>query len=133
MVDGWELRRRRHDAGLTLQQVARAAGTAEANVSAYERGTKTASRRTLERLVVVIDPMLATGNSAVAAVDRLKERGAGEIRFMCLLAAPEGLARFRDRHADVAIYTAAIDSHLDSHGYVVPGLGDAGDRLYGTR
>jgi uracil phosphoribosyltransferase len=86
-----------------------------------------------ERLVVVIDPMLATGNSAVAAVDRLKERGAGEIRFMCLLAAPEGLAHFQERHADVAIYTAAIDSHLDSHGYIVPGLGDAGDRLYGTR
>ena len=86
-----------------------------------------------DRLVLVLDPMLATANSAVAAVDRLKERGAKDIRFVCLLAAPEGIERMRAAHPDVPIWTAAIDSHLDDHGYIVPGLGDAGDRMYGTR
>ena len=86
-----------------------------------------------ERMVVVMDPMLATANSAIAALDRLKERGAHDLRFMCLLAAPEGIAKMRDAHPDVRIWTAAIDSHLDSHGYIVPGLGDAGDRMFGTR
>ena len=86
-----------------------------------------------ERLIIVVDPMLATGNSAVAAVDRLKEHNASAIRLACLLAAPEGLERFTSCHPDVPVVTAAIDSHLDEHGYIVPGLGDAGDRLYGTR
>ena len=86
-----------------------------------------------ERLTIVMDPMLATANSAVAAVERLKARGARDIRFVCLLAAPEGIARLRSAHPDVMIWTAAIDSHLDSHGYIVPGLGDAGDRMFGTR
>lgn len=86
-----------------------------------------------ERRVIVMDPMLATANSAVAAVDRLKERGARDIRFVCLLAAPEGIETLRGAHADVPIWTAAIDSHLDDHGYIVPGLGDAGDRMYGTK
>ncbi len=86
-----------------------------------------------ERLVIVLDPMLATGNSAVAAVDRLKERGCTDIRLVCLLAAPEGIERFHGVHPDVPIWTAAIDSHLNDHGYIVPGLGDAGDRMFGTR
>ena len=86
-----------------------------------------------ERLVIVLDPMLATANSAVAAVDRLKERGCRELRLVCLLAAPEGIERFHGAHPDVPIWTAAVDSHLDSHGYIVPGLGDAGDRMFGTR
>ena len=86
-----------------------------------------------ERLVIVCDPMLATGNSAIAAVARLKETGAREIKLLCLLAAPEGIKAFHDAHPDVAVYTAAIDSHLDEHGYIVPGLGDAGDRLFGTK
>ena len=86
-----------------------------------------------DRLVLVLDPMLATANSAVAAVDRLKERGARDLRFVCLLAAPEGIERMRAAHPDVPIWTAAIDSHLNEHGYIVPGLGDAGDRMYGTR
>jgi uracil phosphoribosyltransferase len=86
-----------------------------------------------ERMVVVMDPMLATANSAVAAIDRLKERGAKDLRFMCLLAAPEGIARLRDAHPEVRIWTASIDSHLDEHGYIVPGLGDAGDRMFGTK
>jgi uracil phosphoribosyltransferase len=86
-----------------------------------------------ERLVIVMDPMLATANSAVAAVDRLKERGAKDMRFVCLLAAPEGIATFRGAHPDVPIWTASVDSHLNDHGYIVPGLGDAGDRMYGTR
>jgi uracil phosphoribosyltransferase len=86
-----------------------------------------------DRTVLVLDPMLATANSAVAAVDRLKERGARDLRLVCLLAAPEGLAKLRSMHPDVRIWTAAIDSHLDEHGYIVPGLGDAGDRMYGTR
>ncbi len=86
-----------------------------------------------DRLVIVLDPMLATANSATAAVDRLKERGAHDLRFVCLLAAPEGIAKLRAEHPDVRIYTAAIDSHLNDHGYIVPGLGDAGDRMYGTK
>lgn len=86
-----------------------------------------------ERLVIVVDPMLATGNSSIAAVDKLKERGAINLRFVCLLAAPEGIKNFREAHPDVHVYTAAIDSHLNEHGYIVPGLGDAGDRMYGTK
>ncbi|MBB4009649.1 uracil phosphoribosyltransferase [Allorhizobium taibaishanense] len=86
-----------------------------------------------ERLVIVVDPMLATGNSSIAAVDKLKERGAKNLRFVCLLAAPEGLKHFREAHPDVPIYTASIDSHLNEQGYIVPGLGDAGDRMYGTK
>jgi uracil phosphoribosyltransferase len=86
-----------------------------------------------ERPVVVVDPMLATANSAVVAVQRIKERGAKDVRFLCLLAAPEGIAKFRAVHPDVPIFTAAIDSHLNDHGYIVPGLGDAGDRMYGTK
>lgn len=85
------------------------------------------------RRIIVIDPMLATGNSAVAAVDRLKERGAQDLRFVCLLAAPEGISHLRGQHADVKIWTAAIDERLNEHGYIVPGLGDAGDRMYGTK
>ena len=86
-----------------------------------------------DRLVIVIDPMLATGNTLVAAVGRLKEQGAGEIRVVSLLAAPEGLANFHACHPEVRVWTAAIDARLDDHGYIRPGLGDAGDRLYGTR
>ncbi|HEX2147277.1 MAG TPA: uracil phosphoribosyltransferase [Pseudorhizobium sp.] len=86
-----------------------------------------------ERLIIVVDPMLATGNSAIAAIDKLKERGAHNIRFLCLLAAPEGLESFRKHHPDVPVYTASIDSHLNEQGYIVPGLGDAGDRMYGTK
>jgi uracil phosphoribosyltransferase len=86
-----------------------------------------------DRLVIVTDPMLATANSATAAVERLKERGAKDIRFVCLLAAPEGIAKLRGDHPDVPIWTAAIDEKLDEHGYIVPGLGDAGDRMYGTK
>ena len=86
-----------------------------------------------ERLVIVVDPMLATGNSAAAAVRRLKESGARTIKFVCLLAAPEGIASFREAHADVPIITAAVDERLDDHGYIMPGLGDAGDRVYGTK
>ncbi|HUV32120.1 MAG TPA: uracil phosphoribosyltransferase [Devosiaceae bacterium] len=85
------------------------------------------------RLVIVVDPMLATANSAIAAVERFKQRGANNLRFLCLLAAPEGIERFTTVHPDVPVYTAAIDSHLDERGYIVPGLGDAGDRMYGTR
>lgn len=85
------------------------------------------------RLVIVVDPMLATGNSAVAALDRLRDAGASDIRFVCVLATPVGLARLHDRHSDVRTWTAAIDPELDDHGYIRPGLGDAGDRLYGTR
>lgn len=85
------------------------------------------------RLVIVVDPMLATGNSAIAAVERLKQRGANKLRFLCLLAAPEGLEKFSKAHPDVPIFTAAIDSHLNEVGYIVPGLGDAGDRMYGTK
>ena len=86
-----------------------------------------------ERLVIVVDPMLATGNSSIAAIDKLKERGAKNIRFLCLLAAPEGIRNFREAHPDVPVYTASIDSHLNEKGYIVPGLGDAGDRMYGTK
>jgi len=86
-----------------------------------------------DRLVIVMDPMLATANSAIAAVDRLKERGCRNLRFLCLLAAPEGIEKFRAHHPDVPIWTAAIDERLDDHGYIVPGLGDAGDRMYGTK
>ena len=86
-----------------------------------------------ERLVVVVDPMLATANSAIAAVQRLKDRGATQLRFLCLLAAPEGIAKFNEAHPDVPIFTAAIDERLNEKGYIVPGLGDAGDRMYGTK
>lgn len=85
------------------------------------------------RLVIVVDPMLATANSAIAAVQKLKERGANNLRFVCLLAAPEGVANFTRAHPDVPVFTAAIDSHLNEKGYIVPGLGDAGDRMYGTK
>ena len=86
-----------------------------------------------QRLVVLVDPMLATGHSAAAAVARLKQAGATQIRFVCLLAAPEGLAALLGEHPDVDIFTAAIDRELDEHSYIRPGLGDAGDRLYGTK
>ncbi|MGA1287748.1 MAG: uracil phosphoribosyltransferase [Rubrivivax sp.] len=86
-----------------------------------------------ERDAIVLDPMLATGNSAVAAVERLKETNPKSIRFVCLLAAPEGLAHFHAHHPDVPVYTAAIDRELNDHGYIVPGLGDAGDRIFGTK
>jgi uracil phosphoribosyltransferase len=86
-----------------------------------------------ERLVIVIDPMLATGHTAVAALDRLKEHGVSDIRLVALLAAPEGLDVVRGHHPDVPIWTAAIDERLDEHSYIVPGLGDAGDRMYGTK
>ncbi len=86
-----------------------------------------------DRLVIAVDPMLATGNSSVAAIDLLKKAGANNIRFLCLLAAPEGIARMKEAHPDVPIVTAAIDSHLNDHGYIVPGLGDAGDRMFGTK
>jgi uracil phosphoribosyltransferase len=85
------------------------------------------------RLIIVVDPMLATANSSIAAVDKLKERGANNIRFLCLLAAPEGIDKFTKAHPDVAVFTAAIDEHLNEKGYIVPGLGDAGDRMYGTK
>ncbi len=86
-----------------------------------------------ERLVIVVDPMLATANSGIAAVDRLKQGGARRIKFVCLLAAPEGVAAFTAAHPDVHLYTAAVDRQLNEHGYILPGLGDAGDRIYGTR
>ncbi len=86
-----------------------------------------------ERPVIVVDPMLATANSAVAAVDRLKRDGPPAIKFACLLAAPEGVARLNEAHPDVPIYTAALDDRLNDHGYILPGLGDAGDRIYGTK
>ncbi len=86
-----------------------------------------------ERLSIVVDPMLATGNSSVAAITLLKNAGAANIRFLCLLAAPEGIARMKEAHPDVPIVTASIDSHLNDHGYIVPGLGDAGDRMFGTK
>ena len=85
------------------------------------------------RLIIVVDPMLATGNSSIAAIDKLKERGAKNMRFLCLLAAPEGIENFRKAHPDVPVFTASIDSHLNEKGYIVPGLGDAGDRMYGTK
>jgi uracil phosphoribosyltransferase len=86
-----------------------------------------------QRLVIAVDPMLATANSSVAAITRLKEGGTKNIRFLCLLAAPEGIDTFQREHPDVPIYTAAIDEKLNEHSYIVPGLGDAGDRIYGTR
>lgn len=86
-----------------------------------------------ERLVIMVDPMLATGHSASAAVARIKQAGATQIRFVCLLAAPEGIAALSGEHPDVQIFTAAIDRALDEHSYIRPGLGDAGDRLYGTK
>ena len=86
-----------------------------------------------ERDVIVVDPMLATGNSAVAAVDRLKELGPRSIKFVCLLTCPEGVAAMQKAHPDVPIYTAAIDRQLNEHGYILPGLGDAGDRIFGTK
>ena len=86
-----------------------------------------------DRDAIVVDPMLATGNSAVAAVDRLKDAHPRSIKFVCLLTCPEGLKTFHEHHPDVPVYTAAIDSHLNEHGYIVPGLGDAGDRLFGTK
>lgn len=86
-----------------------------------------------ERISIVVDPMLATGNSSAAAVTLLKQSGAKEIRFLCLLAAPEGIKHMHEVHPDVHIVTAAVDSHLNDHGYIVPGLGDAGDRMFGTK
>ena len=86
-----------------------------------------------ERLVIAVDPMLATGNTAVAAIDRLKEHGASDLRFVCLLATEVGLAKLHAHHPEVRVWTAAIDGELNEHGYIIPGLGDAGDRLYGTR
>lgn len=86
-----------------------------------------------ERITIVVDPMLATANSAIAAVQRLKDGGAGKLKFLSLLAAPEGVKAFNEAHPDVALYTGALDSHLNEHGYIVPGLGDAGDRIFGTK
>lgn len=86
-----------------------------------------------DRIVIVLDPMLATGNSSVAAIDLLKAEGARDIRFLCLVAAPEGVARMREAHPDVRIVTAALDERLNEKGYIVPGLGDAGDRMFGTK
>ena len=85
------------------------------------------------RLVIAVDPMLATGNSSAAAIDLLKENGAKDIRFLCLLAAPEGVARMKEAHPDVPIVTAALDEKLNEKGYIMPGLGDAGDRMFGTK
>lgn len=86
-----------------------------------------------DRLVIVVDPMLATANSAIAAIDKLKARGATNLRFLCLLAAPEGVERFTKAHPDVPVFTASIDRQLNDKGYIMPGLGDAGDRMYGTK
>jgi uracil phosphoribosyltransferase len=86
-----------------------------------------------DRRVIVVDPMLATGNSSAAAVDRVKQAGATDIRFMCLLAAPEGVARMQSAHPDVPVVTAAVDEKLNEIGYILPGLGDAGDRMFGTK
>ncbi len=86
-----------------------------------------------ERVTIVVDPMLATGNTAVAAVDRLKDNGARDLRFVCLLTVPEGWRTFHAAHADVPVYAAAMDERLNDRGYIVPGIGDAGDRLFGTR
>ncbi|WP_425045631.1 uracil phosphoribosyltransferase [Primorskyibacter sp. S87] len=86
-----------------------------------------------DRLVIAVDPMLATGNSSAAAIDLLKEAGATDIRFLCLLAAPEGVARMKEAHPDVPIVTASLDRELNSKGYILPGLGDAGDRMFGTK
>lgn len=86
-----------------------------------------------ERELFVLDPMLATGGSAVAAIQFIKEKGAKKIHFMCLIAAPEGVKRLQEAHPDVDIYVAALDEKLNDHGYIIPGLGDAGDRLFGTK
>lgn len=86
-----------------------------------------------DRLVIAVDPMLATGNSSVAAIDRLKKEGARDLRLLCLLAAPEGVTRMKEAHPDVPIFTASLDEKLDDRGYIVPGLGDAGDRMFGTQ
>ena len=86
-----------------------------------------------ERLCIVVDPMLATGNSAAAAVQRIKDAGATRVKFVCLLAAPEGLTAFSEQHPDVPIVTASVDRELNAHAYILPGLGDAGDRMYGTK
>ncbi|KFI31323.1 uracil phosphoribosyltransferase [Haematobacter missouriensis] len=86
-----------------------------------------------DRMVIAVDPMLATGNSSVAAIDLLKKSGAKNLRFLCLLASPEGVKRMQEAHPDVPIVTAAVDERLDDHGYIVPGLGDAGDRMFGTK
>ncbi len=86
-----------------------------------------------DRAVIVVDPMLATGNSAVAAINRLKEYGATSIKLVCLLAAPEGVANMLAKHSEVIVTTASLDEKLNEHGYIVPGLGDAGDRIFGTR
>ncbi len=85
------------------------------------------------RRVIVVDPMLATGNTAVAAVNRLKDGGARDIKFVCLLTVPEGIATFHDSHPDVPVVTAGMDERLNDHGYIVPGIGDAGDRMFGTK
>jgi uracil phosphoribosyltransferase len=87
----------------------------------------------VERELIIVDPMLATGGSAVAGIQFLKQRGATQIRLMCLIAAPEGIQNVQTKHPDVDIYVAAVDDRLNSHGYIVPGLGDAGDRLFGTK
>ncbi len=89
--------------------------------------------RVEDRLVIAVDPMLATGHSAVAAVDRIKAKQPKEVRFVCLVAAPEGIEYLHGYHPDVPIWTAAVDSHLNELGYIVPGLGDAGDRIFGTK
>lgn len=86
-----------------------------------------------ERQLIVVDPMLATGHSAIAAIHRIKSLKPQSIKFVCLVAAPEGIREFNDEHPDVPIYTAAVDEKLNSHGYIIPGLGDAGDRIYGTK
>ena len=86
-----------------------------------------------DRCVILVDPMLATGNSSVAAVDLMKEAGAKDSRFLCLLAAPEGVEKMKQAHPDVPIITASLDDHLNEKGYIVPGLGDAGDRMFGTK
>jgi len=86
-----------------------------------------------ERKIVLVDPMLATGGTAVACIDCLKKNGTTDIKFMCLIAAPEGINYLQRHHPDIKIYTAAVDERLNSHGYIVPGLGDAGDRLFGTK
>lgn len=85
------------------------------------------------RRVIVVDPMLATGNSAVAAVERAKDAEATDVKFMCLIASPEGIKNFHEAHPDVPIYTAAVDRELNDHGYILPGIGDAGDRIFGTK
>ena len=86
-----------------------------------------------ERRVIVVDPMLATGNSAAGAVHRLKDHGVSTIKVVCMLASPEGIANFHQQHPEVDLYTAAIDQRLDEHGYIIPGVGDAGDRIFGTK